>query len=201
MIKKDLVKLVSTNTTWLSKKQHEELKSNLKVKFKHLNLKGSFLKLIFDDKKKGCHVSDLLYPEGFMVPPKKAIEVGDEIVGIKRATYNNVLKDFNQKTVDILFENKFDHEDDDLDFFPLQNLENTKIQEFLSTIEPNSYVNLKYVRKTKDKQLVSNILRLTERWEDYCSSIRDQLRFKIDLMDLKLSFFEGYPDISEILDK
>lgn len=198
MITKDLVKLDSSR---LSEKQHEELKSNLKAKFKHLNLKGSFLMLMYDDKKKGCHVLDLLYPEGFMVPPKKAIEVGDEIVGIKRATYNNVLKDFNQKTVDILFENKFDHEDDDLDFFPLQNLENTKIQEFLATIEPHSYVNLKYVRKTKKKQLVSSILRLTERWEDYCSSIQDQLRFKIDLMDLKLSFFEGYPDISEILDK
>ena len=198
MVKKDLVKLDSSR---LSEKQHEELKSNLKAKFKHLNLKGSFLMLIYDDKKKGCHVLDLLYPEGFMVPPKKAIEVGDEIVGIKRATFNNFLKDFNQKTVDILFENKFDHEDDDLDFFPLRNLENTKIQEFLATIEPNSYVNLKYVRKTKDKQLVSNILKLTERWEDYCSSIQDQLRFEIDLMDLKLSFFEGYPDISEILDK
>ena len=195
MIKEDLVKLLSTHTTWLSEKQHEELKSNLKVKFKHLNLKGSFLNLIYDDKKKGCHVLDLLYPEGVMVPPKKANEVGDEIIGIKRATYNNVLKDFNQKTVDILFEDKFDHEDDDLDFFALENLENTKIQEFLGTIEPNSYVNLKYVRKIKDKQLVSNILRLTEHWEGYCQGRLDQLNYKIDKMDFLLSFFEGYPDL------
>ena len=86
-----------------------------------------------------------------MVPPAKALEVGDEVVGIKRATYNNVLKDFNQQIVDILFEDKSDHEDDNLDFFPLENLENTKIQEFLSKIKPNSYVNLKYVRKTNEK--------------------------------------------------
>lgn len=51
MNKEDLVKLVSTDTTWLSEKQHDELRSNLKVKFKHLNLKGSFLNLLYDDKK------------------------------------------------------------------------------------------------------------------------------------------------------
>ena len=196
MNKEDLVKLVSTDTTWLSEKQHDELRSNLKVKFKHLNLKGSFLNLLYDDKKNGCHVSNLLYPEGFMVPPAKALEVGDEVVGIKRATYNNVLKDFNQQIVDILFEDKFDHEDDNLDFFPLENLENTKIQEFLSKIKPNSYVNLKYVRKTNDKKSVTNILRLTEHWEGYCAGRLDGLNYKIDMIDFKLSFFEGYPDLS-----
>lgn len=195
MIKKDLVKLLSIDTTWLNEKQHQELKSNLKVKFKHLNLKGSFLNLIYDDEKNGCHVLDLLYPEGVMVPPTKALEVGDEIVGIKRATYNNVLKDFNQKTVDILFEKKFDHDDDELDFFPLENLENTRIHEFLGKIEPNSYVNIKYIRKIKDKQLVRNVLRLTEDWEAYCQGRLDQLNNKIDKIDFQLSFFEGHPDI------
>ena len=196
MNKEDLVKLVSIDTTWLSEKQHDELRSNLKVKFKHLSLKGSFLNFLYDDTKNGCHVSNLLYPEGVMVPPAQALEVGDEIVGIKRATYNNVLMDFNQQIVNVLFENKFDHEDDNLDFFPLENLENTKIQEFLGKIEPNSYVNLKYVRKTNNQKLVSNILKLTENWESYCMGRLDALNHKIDKIDFKLSFFEGYPDLS-----
>ena len=42
MNKEDLVKLVSTDTTWLSEKQHDELRSNLKVKFKHLGKTGAF---------------------------------------------------------------------------------------------------------------------------------------------------------------
>jgi len=196
MNKEDLVKLLSTDSTWLSEKQHDELRSNLKVKFKHLNLKGSFLNLLYDDKKNGCHVSNLLYPEGVMVPPAKALEVGDEIIGIKRATYNNVLKDFNQQIVDTLFEDKFDHEDDNLDFFSLENLDNNKIQEFLGKIEPNSYANLKYVRKTNDKKLVTNILRLIENWENYCMGRLDALNHKIEMIDFKLSFFEGYPDLS-----
>ena len=104
--------------------------------------------------------------------------------------------DFNQQIVDVLFENKFDHEDDNLDFFPLGNLENTKIQEFLSKIEPNSYVNLKYVRKTNNQKLISNILKLTENWESYCMGRLDALNHKIDKIDFKLSFFEGYPDLS-----
>jgi hypothetical protein len=52
------------------------------------------------------------------------------------------------------------------------------------------------VRKTNDKKLVTNILRLTEHWEWYCAGRLDGLNYKIDMIDFKLSFFEGYPDLS-----
>ena len=202
--------LSSRNISYAGEDEMKIVNSKLKPKFKYLNLQGPFLNYSFDENKNGCHVAMVHPPEvGPIYPPKHQVNIGDEIIAIKKTTYNNALKDFDKGCAEDLFDKKLNDIDDNSDFFNLENLPSFSIYKFLGKLKIDknlkyrdlpvyAHVTLKYKREKKNETAIYKILVSTCYWERYCAyraqggkELGDKEKSTNEFI---LSHFEGYPD-------